>query len=504
MIGPAAFTVFVLGLRHGADPDHLAAIDNMTRNCAQRTPLLSRFVGALFAGGHTVMVLSVAVLIGFLGSRFAAHARAIETTGTVVSIVVLVLIAALNLRQLALGQTDRVAGLRTRLLPAVLRNSTSPWIAVPVGLLFGLGFETSSQVAAYAVAFGADAGVLGALLVGSMFCAGMACTDTLDSLFVHQLVSYRAGRLPHVMRVWIWSVSLFAIGVAAYELAQLLGWQSPVPEVAVSAMLAGGLLVVFAGIGAVAMKHRVFTGLAVISALLLGFALYTANGGNASDHQDSPVTAGRPGADITDPYIFPAPDNPNNVVLVMNVHPLIPSGQGLSTFFDPGVVYQMNFDGIDENATAPSPNITQSFVIQFVAGTPGSNQPIVVYGPAKPIVTGNKTELVAMTGQGAINSAFTAGHMKIFAGAREDSFFFDLAQFLKILPDRNGGSTAPSCLPKLGNNTCPQGFNNPGTDGLKGFNVLSIVVELPRADLIAGCGGSKLAFWVTTNTSSGS
>jgi uncharacterized protein DUF4331 len=166
------------------------------------------------------------------------------------------------------------------------------------------------------------------------------------------------------------------------------------------------------------MKPRAFTGLAVIAALLLGFALYAGNGGRASDHQDSPVTLGRPGADITDPYIFPAPDNPNNVVLVMNVHPFIPSGQGLTAFFDPGVVYQMNFDGVDENAAAPTSNITQSFVLQFVAGTPGSNQPIVAYGPAKPLVTGNKTELVGMSGQGTINSTFTAGRIAMRAAPR--------------------------------------------------------------------------------------
>jgi nickel/cobalt transporter (NiCoT) family protein len=248
MMGPASFTVFALGLRHGADPDHLAAIDNLTRNCAQRTPLISRFVGALFAGGHTVMVLSIAALVGYLGARFSAHAHVIESAGTLVSIVVLLLVAALNLRQLALGQTDRVAGMRTRLLPAVLRNATSPWVAVPVGLLFGFGFETSSQIAAYAVAFGTDAGIAGTLVVGSMFCGGMLCTDTLDSFFVHHLVTYRTGHLPQIMRLWIWSVTLFAIGVAAYELAQLLGWQSPVPDIAVSATLAGGLLTVFAGI----------------------------------------------------------------------------------------------------------------------------------------------------------------------------------------------------------------------------------------------------------------
>lgn len=245
MIGPGAFTVFALGLRHGADPDHLAAIDNMTRNCARRTPLLSRFVGSLFAGGHAVMVLAMAALVGYLGARFSAHSQVIENVGTAISIAVLLLIAALNLRQLSLGQTDRVAGAKTRLIPAALRNATTPWVALPVGLLFGFGFETSSQVAAYAVAFGADAGVLGALLVGSMFCGGMLCTDTLDSLFIHHLVTYRTGRMPHVMRIWILAVTVFAVAVAAYEFGQLLGWKSPIPDVAVSGILVAALAAVF-------------------------------------------------------------------------------------------------------------------------------------------------------------------------------------------------------------------------------------------------------------------
>jgi high-affinity nickel-transport protein len=248
MMLSSAFTVFALGLRHGADPDHLAAIDNMTRNSAQRQPLLSRFIGTLFAGGHTVMVLAIAALVGFIGMRFREQSQAIETAGTWISIVVLLLLAALNLRQLANAQTDRVAGAKTRLLPAFLRDATSAWVAVPVGLLFGFGFETSSQIAAYAVVFGAEAGLFGALAVGSMFCVGMVCTDTLDSLLVHRLVSYRAGRLPRVMRAWIWSVTLFAIAVALDELAQLFGVRLPVSDLTVSAVLVGTLLAVFAWI----------------------------------------------------------------------------------------------------------------------------------------------------------------------------------------------------------------------------------------------------------------
>jgi len=245
MISAGAFTVFALGLRHGADPDHLAAIDNMTRNSVERQPRLSRFIGSLFAGGHTIMVFAIAALLGFLGSRFTGAHAGIERAGTIVSIAALLFIAALNVRQLASGDTDRVAGAKFRLMPRFLRTATSPWVALPVGVLFGFGFETSSQVAAYAVAFGADAGIAGALIVASMFCAGMTCTDTLDSLLIHRIVTYRSGRLPRVMRVWIWCVTILAVGIASYELAQLFGWHSPLTDLSVSGILVAMLLAVF-------------------------------------------------------------------------------------------------------------------------------------------------------------------------------------------------------------------------------------------------------------------
>jgi high-affinity nickel-transport protein len=245
MIATSAFTVFVLGLRHGADPDHLAAIDNVTRNAYARTPLLSRFVGTFFAAGHTVMVLAISTLVGFLGERFATHGATIELIGTWVSIVVLIAIAAVNMRQLASGDTTRVGGAKTRLLPRALRDGTNALLAIPIGLLFGFGFETSSQIATYAVAFGAGAGVLGALLVGAMFCVGMIVTDTLDSVLVHRLVAFRSAQLPHLMRVWIFSVSGLALAVAAYEIAQVFGRQLPLTDLQVSAALMTALAFVF-------------------------------------------------------------------------------------------------------------------------------------------------------------------------------------------------------------------------------------------------------------------
>jgi len=238
--------VFVLGLRHGADPDHLAAIDNLTRNSLGARRRFSRYVGTLFAGGHSVMVVSIAALAGLFGSRLAAHGEFLEALGTWVSIVTLVAIAAFNIRQLARNQTGPVAGVKSALLPKMLRAATSPLAAIGVGLLFGLGFDTSSQVAAYALALTAGGGAALGLVIGVAFSLGMTVTDTLDSMLIHKLCTHRPLEIARATRTWIAAVTALALGVAAYELAQVLGWTSPLSDLAVSAILVGSLFVVFA------------------------------------------------------------------------------------------------------------------------------------------------------------------------------------------------------------------------------------------------------------------
>jgi high-affinity nickel-transport protein len=241
-----AFSVFVLGLRHGADPDHLAAIDNLTRNSLGARDRLSRFVGALFAGGHSVMVLSIAALAGLLGGQIAVHGALLEAAGTWVSILTLFGIAAINLRHLAINRVGAVAGFKNAMLPKALRAATSPLAAIPIGLLFGLGFDTSSQVATYALALTTGGGVFLGLLIGLVFSLGMAVTDTLDSIMVYKLCTRRPLELVRATRVWIIAVTALALLVGSYELAQALGWQSPVPDLAVSAILVGALFMVFA------------------------------------------------------------------------------------------------------------------------------------------------------------------------------------------------------------------------------------------------------------------
>jgi len=226
------------------------------------------------------------------------------------------------------------------------------------------------------------------------------------------------------------------------------------------------------------------------------------------DIQDSPTLVSRPGADISDVYLFPSPTNSNDVVAVMNVHPGLPAGTAATAFFDSQVLYTMKFD-TRYSAEAIGSRPSENLVIQFSMGVvSGGTQQIFVYGPTAPNQTGTTTTLVSgglTTGTGLINQTFPAGNLTVFAGVREDPFFFDLTQFYNIIPDRNKGSTTASCLPGVGSGSCPTGFNATGTDFFANSNVLSIVVEMPKAVLSQsqGASGSVVGYWATTSTQSG-
>ena len=96
--------VFMLGLKHGVDPDHLAAIDGLTRFNAGRRPLVSRWSGLLFSAGHGVVVTAVAIAVATMATRWKAPAW-LEDTGTWISIGFLTLLGAVNL--LAVLRTPR-------------------------------------------------------------------------------------------------------------------------------------------------------------------------------------------------------------------------------------------------------------------------------------------------------------------------------------------------------------------------------------------------------------
>lgn len=533
MMLASAFTVYALGLRHGADPDHLAAIDAMTRNAAARAPRLSRFVGAFFAGGHTVMVVAIAALVGLLGAHFAAYGDILERIGTIVSIVVLLLLAALNLRQLTRGESDRAAGVRLRLLPKALRESGHPIAAVVVGLLFGFGFETSSQIAAYATIFGAHAGAIGSAVVGATFCLGMMTTDLLDSLLVHRLVTYNRDRAPSIVRVWIASVTVCALFVAGYEALQLAGIAPAGSELTMSGILVAGLLAIFLWVhhstrsaesprrgttGATLMNILRSVGI-IASVFLFTFAisLYTMRVARGSDHQDSPTVVKNPLADITDVFAFPDPNNTKNVVLVMDVDPLIPAGMTAGHALDPNVLYQIKIaGGVGAN------NYKESTVLQFLADTSGTKQKITLYGPSKPNEVGTTNTLVKHTGTFSFNSvsSLAGGKIKVFVGPRREPFFFDLAQFFKIVPDRNYQNHPNPPAPTATSFNFPKAHaavkditgKSYGTAGKLGcvihkpsnllynYDVLTIAVDLPKS--MIGKPG-VVGLWATTATPDG-
>ena len=224
----------------------------------------------------------------------------------------------------------------------------------------------------------------------------------------------------------------------------------------------------------------------VALSLALVLVTYSITSSRASDHQDSPLTVSRPGADITDVFVFPASD-PSKVVVAMDVWPLIVGGQGPSTYFDPGVLYQFKIAHGDAGV--------EDQVIQLKATGVGSAQQLNMYGPAYPGRIGTLSSIVKKTGSFPYNKVTDLGNgVTAFAGPREDPFYFDLSQFFKIQPDRNW-QNQPN--PPANTATC---FNKDGKDTLAGFNVLSIVIEMPRA-MLADNGGNlgRINLWATTS-----
>jgi high-affinity nickel-transport protein len=205
-------TAYTLGMRHAFDADHIAAIDNTTRKLMAdgKRPVS---VGFWFALGHSSIVVVMAALIS-LGTHVAgtiidqdseAH-QTLGLIGTGVSGGFLYLIAFLNLlallgilgvwRAMRRGEFDEQAleakldqrGLFNRFLGRLLRAITHPWQMFPIGLLFGLGFDTATEITVLVLAgSGAASGLpwYAILILPLLFAAGMSLFDTLDGTFMN-------------------------------------------------------------------------------------------------------------------------------------------------------------------------------------------------------------------------------------------------------------------------------------------------------------------------------
>jgi high-affinity nickel-transport protein len=249
-LGGLAYT---FGLRHAFDADHISAIDNTTRKLLQggQKPV---GVGFFFSLGHSSVVFLIAVALGLAVKTLVqgvvggnGELRNVGgAVGTMVSGGFLVLIGVLNLlilldiirvyRRMRKGQYDReglenellAGGLMTRIFGRFFRVIEHSWQMYPIGFLFGLGFDTASEVALLAISAGAAAQGLPFTAVVSLpliFAAGMSLMDTADGAFMSNAYSWAfASPIRKVFyNLTVTSLSVFvALFVGIVELAQVL------------------------------------------------------------------------------------------------------------------------------------------------------------------------------------------------------------------------------------------------------------------------------------------
>jgi hypothetical protein len=233
-------------------------------------------------------------------------------------------------------------------------------------------------------------------------------------------------------------------------------------------------------------------------ALLAGLLVAAGAAGAAglatgSDHQDTPDVELNPKMDMTDVYVFPAP-TPGRVVLVMNSRAFLTPAQAADPVqgsFDSDLLYQFKIDQDND--------YIEDRVIQVTFTGTGAAQQVELRGPVLPPVEGammNQIADVSAAVTGGLSAPLGAADgIQLFAGPRDDPFFLDLEAAFCILPDRRpaGGELAAPCDLE---GVPPFRAAGDAVNYVNGFNVLSIVIELPAA-LLEGAAPGKLNIWGT-------
>ena len=215
--------VFMLGLKHGVDPDHLAAIDGLTRFNAGRRPLLSRWSGLLFSAGHGVVVTTVAIAVATLATQWKAP-QWLEDTGTWISIAFLTLLGVVNLlavMRTPRGEVVRPAGMKSRFF-ARFTEVDHPVFIAAVGAAFAISFDTISQAVLFSITGSNVAGWAFAGLLGLVFTLGMIATDALNGLWVSRLVRVADARAAAASRVMSIGIAATSLLIAALATARRL------------------------------------------------------------------------------------------------------------------------------------------------------------------------------------------------------------------------------------------------------------------------------------------
>ena len=225
-----ALAVTLLGLRHGFDADHLAAIDGMTYHNAHRRPALARACGALFSMGHGVVVVAVALAVSLLAGTWHPPTW-LATVGAASSIVVLVGLGTLNLASVFRTprcELARVRGWRSSAFARLLRAG-DPVSVLAVGSLFAISFDTLSLAVLFAVTARNFAGWPSALALALLFTFGMLLCDGVNGYWISRLIlrSQRSSRV--ASRTMAIAVAGISLSTATLALATLLmpaavGW----------------------------------------------------------------------------------------------------------------------------------------------------------------------------------------------------------------------------------------------------------------------------------------
>jgi high-affinity nickel-transport protein len=249
-----AITAYSLGLRHAFDADHVGAIDNTTRKLMRegQRPLS---VGFFFSLGHSTVVFALAALVaaGVHGLGGAVHhGSALQGAGGLIGPAIsgtfLLVIGTLNLlilinivsvfRRMRHGDYDErelereldSRGLVGRFFGVATRGVRSPWQMYPVGLLFGLGFDTASEVALLVLAgAGAASGLpfYAILCLPLLFAAGMSLLDTIDGAFMNFAYGWAFSK---PVRKVFYNIAITGLSVAVALLIGMLQFLSVLPQ----------------------------------------------------------------------------------------------------------------------------------------------------------------------------------------------------------------------------------------------------------------------------------
>ena len=232
-LGLAAL-VFLLGLRHGFDPDHLVAIDGLARAGARDGA--RRWCGLFFSLGHGVVVTLVGLAVAIAATEWRAPAW-LHAAGASISVGVLLVLGLANLAMAWRTPRARpvpLVGLRGRWLAGQVSRASHPVFVAAIGAAFALSFDTISHALAFSLTGAALAGWLFATLLGLVFTLGMALVDTLNGFWVAKIRGSRALSVA----IALLGLAVAASAAAGLELEPSLQAVSSVVVVAAAYLLA--------------------------------------------------------------------------------------------------------------------------------------------------------------------------------------------------------------------------------------------------------------------------